>query len=176
MTTDMKSGLIRTVMACALTLAAQGCATSEDDEKAKTDANGQDADTAIACDVVFHCPADPTDVKICRDQDQLRVLWQTPGIDAYRLTGTLGQTFTVDYSQRHQVIENTLAWQHMGIRYRAFHYLDESRPETLEEIGITLETRGESRTITCNGNAVSRIAGLHQPAPEGDNTTPATGD
>ncbi|MFL1406838.1 hypothetical protein ACJO2E_15990 [Marinobacter sp. M1N3S26] len=172
----MKSGLIPTVMACALALAAQGCATSEDEEKAKADATGKEADTAIACDVVFHCPADPTDVKICRDQDQLRVLWQTPGIDAFRLTGTLGQTFRVDYSQHYQVIENTLAWQHMGIRYRAFHYLDESRPETLEEIGITLETRGQSRTITCNGNAVSRIAELHHPVPEQDDTAPAAGD
>ncbi|WP_328188159.1 hypothetical protein [Marinobacter sp. OP 3.4] len=172
----MKSGLIRAVMACALTLAAQGCATSEDEETAKAEAASKDADKAIACNVVFHCPADPTDVKICRDQDQLRVLWQTPGIDAYRLTGTLGQTFKVDYSQRHQVIENTLAWQHMGIRYRAFHYLDESRPETLEEIGITLETRGESRTISCNGNAVSRIAWLHHPAPVEEETTPDTGE
>lgn len=168
----MKSGLIHTVMICALGLAVQGCATSEDGEKAKTDATGEEADTAIACDVVFHCPAAPTDVKICRDQSQLQVFWQTPGIDAYRLTGNLGQTFTVDYSQRHQVIENTLAWQHMGIRYRAFHYLDESRPEILEEIGITLETGGESRTITCNGNAVSRIAWLHHPAAVEETPTP----
>lgn len=50
----------------------------------------------------------------------------------------------------------------MGIRYTAFHYLDESRPETLEEIGITLETQGRSRTISCNDNAVSSLVRLHQ--------------
>lgn len=172
----MKPGLIPTLAACALALTLQGCATSDDKEKAEAEGGDTSANTSVDCDVVFHCPADPTDVTICRDADQLQVLWQTPGIDAYRLSGQLGQTFRADYSQYEGVIENTLTWQHMGIRYTAFHYLDESRPETLEEIGITQETQGQSRRLACNGNAISRLSALHDPAPGQVDNAPTTGE
>ncbi|GGY62616.1 hypothetical protein GCM10007071_06920 [Marinobacter zhanjiangensis] len=156
MKTDMKQGMIRIGTLCVISLALQGCASNGDDAEAEAD------DDFASCDTVFHCPAGAEDVRICRDQAQLTVHWQAPGIDAYQLTGALGDTFTAGYSQRFQVIENTLSWQHRGIHYTAFHYLDESRPETLEEIGITLESRGRSRTISCNDNAVSRLVRLHR--------------
>lgn len=163
MTTDMmKKVMIRAGTVGVLALALQGCASNEEEATAQAEASEKTAETHISCDTVFHCPADPQDIRICRDQQQLEVIWQTPGIDAYRLAGSLGDTFTARYSQHFQVIENTLSWQHMGIRYTAFHYLDESRPETLEEIGITLETQGRSRTISCNDNAVSSLVRLHQ--------------
>lgn len=157
----MKQGFLRTGMACILTLAVQGCATSEDQTTTDTPPPKKDAETTVSCNTVFHCPAGPEDIRICRDDGQLQVLWQTPGIDAYRLRGSLGQTFNVRYNQTMEVIENTLSWQHLGIHYTAFHYLDESRPESLEEIGITLKTDGQSRTINCNDNAFSQMAQLH---------------
>lgn len=177
MTTEMiKKVMIRTGTISVLALVLQGCASSEEEATAKAEASEKTAETHVSCDTVFHCPADPQDIRICRDQQQLEVIWQTPGIDAYRLAGSLGDTFTAQYSQHFQVIENTLSWQHMGIQYTAFHYLDESRPETLEQIGVTLETRGRSRTISCNDNAVSNLARLHQSTEPHESTEPSAGN
>lgn len=174
MTADMmKKVMIRTGAAGVLALALQGCASNEEEVATKAEASGKAAETHVNCDTVFHCPADPQDIRICRDQQQLEVIWQTPGIDAYRLAGALGDTFTAEYSQHFQVIENTLSWQHMGIQYTAFHYLDESRPEILEEIGVTLETQGRSHTISCNDNAVSNLVRLHQAASTEEPASPA---
>ena len=172
----MKQGMIHTGTACVFALALQGCATSEKDAPPPDQAPAKTADSVAECDTVFYCPADPEEIRICRRQDQLQVQWQTPGIDAYQLSGRLGQTFSVSYSQTAQIIENTLSWQHLGIRYQAFHYLDESRPETLEEIGITLETGGQTRTISCNDNAVSRMARLHHAPEDRNNTAPGQAD
>ncbi|MFC4257864.1 hypothetical protein ACFOZ5_02335 [Marinobacter lacisalsi] len=169
----IKQAMIRTGMAGIVALALQGCASSEEEAAVKAEASEKTAETHVSCDTVFHCPADPQDIRICRDQQQLEVIWQTPGIEAYRLAGSLGETFTAQYSQRFQVIENTLSWQHMGIRYTAYHYLDESRPETLEAIGVTLETQGRSRTISCNDNAVSNLARLHQATSAGESAPSA---
>ena len=125
-------------------------------------------DTVTAdCDTVFHCPVDREDIRICADDDQLQVVWQRAGVDAYRLGGALGQTFNVRHSQSAQIIRNTLSWQHLGSRYTAFHYVDESRPEALEAIGITVITGDHRRTLSCNDNAFSDMARL-RPLPQND--------
>lgn len=166
MTTDMKQGLIHIGATSVIALTLQGCAGSGEQTGAEA------AGTRPGCDTVFHCPANPEDIRICRDQDQLQVHWQA-GNDSYQLTGSLDDTFTAGYSQRFQVIENTLSWQHRGVHYTAYHYLDESRPETLEEIGITLESRDRSRTLSCNDNATSSLARLHPSSLAGEPTPSA---
>ena len=152
MATHMTPRWLPPAAACALALILQGCATQEIAEKVPTDPAMAD------CDTVFHCPADQEDIRICADGNQLQVIWQKAGVEAYRLGGILGETFHVRYSQNAQVIRNSLTWQHLDDRYVAFHYLDESRPEVLEAIGVTVLTSDRRRTIDCNDNASSDMA------------------
>lgn len=175
MATHMTPGWLLPAAACALALILQGCATQEIAEEVP-------ADPAMAdCDTVFHCPADQEDIGICADGNQLQVIWQTAGVETYRLGGALGETFHVRYSQNAQVIRNSLTWQHLDDRYVAFHYLDESRPEVLEAIGVTVLAGDRRRTINCNDNArsdMARLRDLHRddaPSAEASSTTPVPG-